>query len=197
RRQHDDHADVYGREPERHHLRHAGGPIVNGSTFPNDGPGYFFKKSWPLSRVRGALSHVKHPRPVPEKEPPMQLFSWLHKRMTGRSYTRRTSARKLTGRFRPQLETLEGRDLPSFSSPVPYALSGAQALVTADVNGDGKPDLISLVNYGADIAVQLNNGKGTFGTPAYHYDGASGTDIMTALTVGYVNGKPEIVVAGW
>jgi hypothetical protein len=127
----------------------------------------------------------------------MQLFSWLHKRMTGRGHTRHTSARKLTSRFRPQFETLEGRDLPSFSSPVPYALNGPQALVTADVNGDGKPDLISLVNYGADIAVQLNNGKGTFGTPAEYYDGSSGTDIMTALTVGNVNGKPEIVVAGW
>src|SRR5262249_40648719 len=149
-----------------------------------------------ISARRRTVS-CKHPRPVREKEPPMQLFSWLHKRMTGRPHTRRTPARKLTSRFRPQVETLEGRDLPSFSSPVPYAPNGAQSLVTADVNGDGKPDLISLVNYGNDIAVQLNNGKGTFGTPAYHYDESSGTDIMTALTVGYINGKPEIVVAGW
>ncbi len=39
----------------------------------------------------------------------MPLFSWLQKRMTGRPYTRRTPA----PRFRPQLETLEARDVPS------------------------------------------------------------------------------------
>jgi len=39
----------------------------------------------------------------------MQLFSWLHKRMTGRPQP----GRMPTPRFRPQLETLEGRDMPS------------------------------------------------------------------------------------
>jgi hypothetical protein len=128
----------------------------------------------------------------------MQLFSRFHKWMTGRSQMRCTPARKPAPRFRPQLEALEGRDLPSFSVPVPYALNGPQALVTADVNGDGKPDLISLVNNGLDVAVQLNNGKGSFG-PAVDYrtTGAPATDVMTALAVGNVNGKPEIVVAGW
>jgi len=43
----------------------------------------------------------------------MPLFSWLHKRMTGRPQTRTTPARKPAPRFRPQLETLEGRDVPS------------------------------------------------------------------------------------
>jgi hypothetical protein len=76
--------------------------------------------------------------------------------------------------------------------------NGPQGLVTADVNGDGKPDLISLVNNGLDVAVQLNNGNGSFG-PAVDYrtTGAPGTDVMTALAVTNVNGKPEIVVAGW
>ncbi|HMF18302.1 MAG TPA: right-handed parallel beta-helix repeat-containing protein [Gemmataceae bacterium] len=43
----------------------------------------------------------------------MQLFSWLHKQLTGRPHIRRTSARKPTPRFRPQLEVLEDRWLPS------------------------------------------------------------------------------------
>jgi hypothetical protein len=43
----------------------------------------------------------------------MQLFSWLHKRLTGQSQTRRTPARKPTPRFRPQLEALEDRLVPS------------------------------------------------------------------------------------
>jgi hypothetical protein len=43
----------------------------------------------------------------------MQLFSWFHKRMTGRPHTRRTPARKPSTSFRPQLEVLEGREVPS------------------------------------------------------------------------------------
>jgi hypothetical protein len=43
----------------------------------------------------------------------MQLFSWLHKRMTSESQPRRTPARKPTPRFRPQLEALEDRLVPS------------------------------------------------------------------------------------
>jgi hypothetical protein len=39
----------------------------------------------------------------------MQLFSWSHKRTTGRPHTRRTSPIS----FRPRLEVLEGRDVPS------------------------------------------------------------------------------------
>ena len=42
----------------------------------------------------------------------MQLFSWLRKRRTGQPQTRRTSAR-LAPRFRPQLEALEDRSMPS------------------------------------------------------------------------------------
>jgi hypothetical protein len=97
------------------------------------------------------------------------------------------------------VEALEARDLPSFASPVAYGVpNGPQALVTADVNGDGKPDLISLVDNGQDVAVQLNNGKGSFG-PAVDYvaTGDPAIDVMTALAVGNVNGKPEIVAAGW
>jgi hypothetical protein len=98
------------------------------------------------------------------KELPMQLFSWLHLPMTGVRHPRRTRARKPTARFRPQLETLEGRDLPSFSSPVAYAVSQPVALATADGNGDGKPDLFTLAGGGFYVNVQLNNGNGTFGT---------------------------------
>jgi hypothetical protein len=43
----------------------------------------------------------------------MFLFSRLHQRVTAGLQTRRTPARKPTPRFRPQLERLEGRDLPS------------------------------------------------------------------------------------
>jgi predicted outer membrane repeat protein len=42
----------------------------------------------------------------------MRLLSWLHRRTTGRPHTR-TSARKPAARFRPQLEALEDRCVPS------------------------------------------------------------------------------------
>src|SRR5262249_44109751 len=45
----------------------------------------------------------------PKKELPMQPFTWLRKWMTGRSHT---PSRTLV-QFRPQLEVLEGRDVPS------------------------------------------------------------------------------------
>jgi hypothetical protein len=47
------------------------------------------------------------------KEPPVQLFSSLRQRMTGRPQTRRTTPRKPPPRFRPTIEALEGRDVPS------------------------------------------------------------------------------------
>jgi hypothetical protein len=43
------------------------------------------------------------------KEQPMQLFSWLTKRMTGRPQKRRVPASRPAPRFRPQLEALEER----------------------------------------------------------------------------------------
>jgi hypothetical protein len=58
----------------------------------------------------------------------MYLFSWLHKRMTGRPQTQRTPQRKPTLRFRPQLETLEARDVPSTLTVTSAADSGPGSL---------------------------------------------------------------------
>lgn len=128
----------------------------------------------------------------------MQLFSWLHKRMTGRPQVRSTPARKPLPRFRPQLETLEARDLPSFSAPVfSPSLDGTAALVTADVNGDGKPDLITAANAGESIVVKLNTGKGTFGAPIIYSGGTPPTLAITALAVGPYQGKTSIWAASW
>src|SRR5262249_40001485 len=43
----------------------------------------------------------------------MQLLSWLHQRLTGWRPARRAPARKPSLRFRPRLEVLEGRDVPT------------------------------------------------------------------------------------
>jgi hypothetical protein len=124
----------------------------------------------------------------------MQLFSWLHKRLTARTQTHATAARKLTARCRPQLETLEGRDLPSFSAPVAYPSYQARVLVAADMISDGKACLVNLNNDGIVLAVQLANGNGTFG-PAFGY-GLGGQNIGTALAVSTKAGfAPTILVA--
>jgi hypothetical protein len=127
----------------------------------------------------------------------MQLFSWLHERMTGRSHRRRAPAHRPTPGFRPQVRALEDRVLLSFTAPVSYPQYPPQsslALATADVNGDGRPDLLTLVSgYGESaVNVQLNNGNGTFGPAAIWSPGAVGA---VGMAVGDVNfdGTPDIV----
>src|SRR5436190_2235389 len=118
---------------------------------------------------------------IPRKEPPMPLFSWLSQRITGRLQTRRTVARKPTARFRPQVEALEGRDLPSFSSPIATAVYQAKAMVTADVNNDGRADVIVMDgNGGIGGYVLLGKGNGQFTAP-YYWSYGSGSYTATAL----------------
>jgi hypothetical protein len=74
----------------------------------------------------------------------MQRFSWLQQRMRGGPQTPRARAGKRTTRFRPRVERCERRELLSFAAPVAYWSFQSSALVTADMNGDSKPDLISL-----------------------------------------------------
>src|SRR4051812_46610593 len=55
--------------------------------------------------------------------------------------------------FVPRLEILEDRSLPSvsFAAGVTFAVGGSapQSAAVADVNGDGKPDIIVTATYGA------------------------------------------------
>ena len=58
----------------------------------------------------------------------MQLLSWLSARMTCRPQTRRAPARKPTPLFRPRVEVLEGRDVPSTLTVTSTADSGPATL---------------------------------------------------------------------
>jgi hypothetical protein len=87
-----------------------------------------------------------------------------------------------------------------FEPGVTYAAGAGidtHAVAIADVNGDGKPDLL-LANaqfnqYGASVAVLLGNGDGTFQS-AVNYN--SGGDVADSVAVADVNGdgKADIIV---
>src|SRR5947207_14817616 len=76
---------------------------------------------------------------------------------------RRGAARRKGAASTPHLEVLEDRCLLSFSPAVSYpAGTNPQAVVTADFNGDGRLDLVT-VNAGDNtVSVLLGNANGTF-----------------------------------
>jgi hypothetical protein len=92
----------------------------------------------------------------------------------------------------------------TFHAAVAYDSGGflAQSVAIADVNGDGKPDLMVVNRYGSTpdgsgdgtVAVLLSNGDGTF-QAAVNYD--TGALQSEAVAVADVNGdgKPDLVVA--
>ena len=117
---------------------------------------------------------------------------------------RTASSRRLSNRDRPRkpkpvqrlaCETLDDRLLPSFMSPVSYATDTyPQTVVTADFNGDGKPD-IATANYNGSVSVLLGNGDGTFQAA----QNASTSYATLSLAVGDFNGdgKPDIATANY
>ncbi len=98
---------------------------------------------------------------------------------------------------------LLGKGDGTFQPAVAYGSGGvgAQSVAVADVNGDGKPDLLvtnQCVNSSncaySTVGVLLGNGDGTF-QPAVAY-GSGGAD-APSVAVGDVNGdgKPDLLVA--
>jgi hypothetical protein len=122
----------------------------------------------------------------------MLFSSWLRNRTATSARERRSTRRP--GAFRPGLQALEGRDVPSFSPAGNYPLGTLpEAVVTADVNNDGKLDLLTADPLTSTVGVMLGKGNGTFGAA---HDSAAGADPVS-LAVGDVNndGKPDIVTA--
>jgi hypothetical protein len=101
----------------------------------------------------------------------MWSFSWLRigkKHGSDEHKRTRRSPRQRPG-FRPRLEGLEDRCLPSFTTPTYYPTGPSpQAVVTADLNGDGKLDLVT-----ADLGTFDSTGK---------YVGGGGVSVLLATT---------------
>src|SRR6476646_3268082 len=60
------------------------------------------------------------------------------------------------------VEALDDRCLPSFSSPVNYAVAPSQAVLTGDFTGDGRSDLAFANAAGRTVSVLVGNADGTF-----------------------------------
>ena len=75
------------------------------------------------------------------------------------------------------------------------ATSSSHAMVAADLNGDGKQDLV--LSQASGIAVLLGNGNGTFQNPVYSNDGPTAEDSSRFMLAGDFlgNGKLDIVSA--
>ncbi len=68
-------------------------------------------------------------------------------------------------------------------------------MAVADVNGDGKPDLV-VANYGSNtVSVLLGNGNGTFQTQQTFATGSEPYSVAVASLNG--DGKPDLVVANF
>src|SRR5437870_1094193 len=125
----------------------------------------------------------------------MVLFSWKNWLRQGWADRRRGRRARPAGRFRPRLETLESRTLPSFTLGGSFdAGSGAWSVAVADVNGDGKPDLVVANHGGESVSVLLGKGDGTF-QKALDV-GIGGYSYPQSVAVADVNGdgKPDLVV---
>jgi FG-GAP-like repeat len=96
----------------------------------------------------------------------------------------------LAGHYSDEVRVVLGNGDGSFQSPIAYPTDGAaETIVTADLNGDGVPDL--LVG-GDQTAVLLGNGDGTFGSAVLYAVG------NRFARIGYFNRdrKPDVVAGG-
>jgi hypothetical protein len=96
--------------------------------------------------------------------------------------------------YRPRLEALEDRTLPSLLAPVNYAVgTNPVAVATADLANNGKLDLITANANDNTISVQMGNGDGTFQAAQTYSVGTTPDSIAEGDFNG--DGKLDIVTA--
>ena len=90
----------------------------------------------------------------------------------------------------------------TFQTAVPYSSGGIRAysMAVADVNGDGKPDIVVangaavVANGTGVVSVLLGNGDGTFQTAVPYSSGAYGGAVSVAVADVNGDGKPDLLV---
>jgi len=102
-----------------------------------------------------------------------------------------------------QLDVLLGNGDGTFQPAVSYSSGGQvpESVVVADVNGDGKPDLLVANLWqsfqhtqNGSVGVLLGNGDGTFQPPVIYGSGGYGAASVAVADVNR-DGKPDLVVA--
>jgi hypothetical protein len=89
----------------------------------------------------------------------------------------------------------------SFLPAVPYNPGGSgqagdfRTVAVADVNGDGKPDMVVSNFWSSTVGVLLGNGDGTFQTAVTFTPGVQNSAIAIADVNG--DGKPDLIVGIW
>jgi hypothetical protein len=74
----------------------------------------------------------------------------------------RTSERRRKTLFEPRMESLEGRSMLTMMTPVSYAGGNPTQVQIADMNHDGRPDIVELNSSLSAVSVMLANSDGTF-----------------------------------
>jgi hypothetical protein len=116
---------------------------------------------------------------------PFSLIRWLGKASRSSAVTARPT-------FRPWAETLEAREVAAFLASITYPTSAtAWDVQTADVNNDGKLDVLSVSRSAGTLSVALGDGDGTLGEPRSFAAGPT----PRALAVADINsdGKLDVV----
>jgi hypothetical protein len=84
-------------------------------------------------------------------------------------------------------------DTPSFNSAVNYDVGiSPNALISADLNGDGVPDLVTANINGNSVSVLIGNGDGTFQTAVEYPVGSQPVQIVVA-DINH-DGRPDLAV---
>lgn len=96
--------------------------------------------------------------------------------------------KQVAPRFRPVLDRLDGRDIPSFLGPV-TSPGGGDLITVGDFNADGRDDVAVLKS--KSVVVSLSNGDGTFRAGSA-LKGASGA--INSIQVADYNGDGKLDV---
>jgi hypothetical protein len=94
------------------------------------------------------------------------------------------------------VSVLLGNGNGTFQAAVTYSSGGggSYSVAVADVNGDGKPDLV-VANEGGNVGVLLGNGDGTFQTAVTYSPGQFPDPRSVSVADVNGDGKPDLVVA--